>query len=83
MQENNLQTLKLLNEIVSEVLNKKNINLKLNMTAFDVEGWDSLAHTQIIYACEKKFKMRFSLAELGDLKVVEDLINVIIRHQNK
>lgn len=77
MTRNSEDILQTLNEIVENVLRKKNINLSLNMSAKDIEGWDSLAHVQIIYNCEVKFKLRFTLVELGGLNTIKDLVDVI------
>ena len=52
-------------EIVSNVLNRTGIELRPEMQASDVEGWDSLSHVQIIYNCELKFGIQFSLSEGG------------------
>ena len=82
MNKNISRTLEILNEIVSEILKTKNISLELGMTAEDVDGWDSLAHAQIIYNCEEKFNIRFSLFELAELKNIGDLINTIIKHKS-
>ena len=44
-----MQALNLLEKVVSEVLNRDNINLEEWMSAPDIEGWDSLNHVQIIF----------------------------------
>jgi acyl carrier protein len=38
------------------------------MTAADVDGWDSLGHINLIIAVEKRFKIKFSTAEISRLK---------------
>ena len=83
MNKNTKEILKILKSIVEDVLNKEKIILDLNMSAKDIEGWDSLAHVQIIYKCEIKFKVRFTLAELGSLKNVGDLVFIIKKHLEK
>jgi len=42
--------------------------LRDEMTADDVEGWDSLAHLNLIIALEKSFGIRFATAEISRLK---------------
>tara|TARA_Y100000991_G_scaffold119121_1_gene89937 strand:+ start:44 stop:283 length:240 start_codon:yes stop_codon:yes gene_type:complete len=68
---------KKLADIVSEVVGHKNFELKADMKATDVEGWDSLSHVQIIHECEKSLGVRFSLEEISNLNTVGDLINLM------
>ncbi len=75
------ESLAILEEIVSNILNIDNLKLKLEQTAQDIDGWDSLVHAQILYACESRFKIRFSLAEIGKLKTIGDLIDLIIENK--
>lgn len=50
------------------------IVLKDSMTAEDIDGWDSLAHINLVIAVEKAFGVRFATAEIANLK--EDGQNV-------
>ena len=75
------ESLAILEEIVSNILNIDNLKLKLEQTAQDIDGCDSLVHAQILYACESRFKIRFSLAEIGKLKTIGDLIDLIIENK--
>lgn len=43
-------------------------------SAKDIEGWDSLAHITLIVAIEKKFGIKFKLAELQELRNVGDIL---------
>lgn len=72
------------NEIVSrltaifhEVFNDSSIVLRDDMTAADVENWDSLTHMLMITKVEEVFGIKFKLKELNKLKMVGDLIGVI------
>jgi acyl carrier protein len=47
------------------------------MTADDVDGWDSLNHVRLIIAVERAFSVRFSTREISGLKNVGDLAAVI------
>lgn len=42
--------------------------LRDSMTAHDVEGWDSLAHINLIIAIESELGIRFAAAEISGLK---------------
>jgi acyl carrier protein len=47
------------------------------MTAGDVDGWDSLAHVSLVLAIEKKFKIRFAASEIAAFKTVGDMVSCI------
>jgi acyl carrier protein len=53
------------------------IQLRPDMTANDVDGWDSLSHVNLIVAIESKFNIKFSRKELLTFKNVGDLMNSI------
>ncbi len=75
MTENEL--LAQLSLIFMDVIDEGDVNLTMDTTADDVEGWDSLNHVQIIAAVEKKFGFRFSLNEIQLFKNVGDLVRGI------
>jgi len=54
--------------VVRDVFGDDEITLTESTTADDVEGWDSLMHLNLIIALEKRFTIRFSTAEISDLK---------------
>lgn len=66
-----------LTAIFHEVFNDCSIILQDNMTAADVESWDSLTHMLMITKVEEVFGIKFKLKELNKLKMVGDLINTI------
>ena len=66
-----------LEPIFHEVFDDDEIQLRPDMTADDVDGWDSLSHVNLIVAIESKFKIRFSQKELLTFRCVGDLINSI------
>lgn len=63
--------------IFHDVFNDENIVLRDDMTAHDVEKWDSLTHMLMITKVEETFGIRFKLKELNKLKQVGDLIEII------
>ena len=66
-----------LTAVFHEVFNDNNIVLSDEMTAKDVENWDSLTHMLMITKVEETFDIKFKLKELNKLKMVGDLINTI------
>ena len=66
-----------LTAIFHEVFNDNNIALRDDMTANDVDNWDSLTHMLMITKVEEVFGIKFKLKELNKLKMVGDLINTI------
>ena len=46
-------------------------------TANDIEEWDSLSHIRLMVAIERKFRVKFTNAEIESLKRVGDLVSLI------
>lgn len=66
-----------LTNVFHEVFNDNGIVLRDEMTAADVENWDSLTHMLMITKVEEVFGIKFKLKELNKLKMVGDLISTI------
>jgi acyl carrier protein len=66
-----------LNQIFCEVFEDDDISITTEMTADDIDGWDSLSHVNLIVAIESKFNITFSRKELLTFKNVGDLMNSI------
>ena len=66
-----------LTAIFQEVFNDCNIVLRDDMTANDVENWDSLTHMLMLKKVEEVFGIKFKLKELNKLKMVGDLIIIV------
>ena len=47
------------------------------LSADDVDDWDSLAHIRLLLTVEKAFKIKFSTSEVGKLQNVGDLVTLI------
>ncbi|RBP17760.1 acyl carrier protein [Roseiarcus fermentans] len=46
-------------------------------TADDIEEWDSLSHIRLIVAVERRFKVKFTNAEIERLRRVGDLVALV------
>lgn len=61
------------------VFDEDTLQITPDMTATDVDGWDSLSHVNLITAIEAKFNIRFTQKELLKQRNVGDLIADIDR----
>ena len=59
------------------MFNDNSIVLSDEMTANDVEKWDSLTHMLMISTVEEQFGVKFKLKELNKLKQVGDIIDIL------
>jgi acyl carrier protein len=66
-----------LGEIFSDVFLKDDIQLRPELSAKDVPGWDSFKQIDIILAVEEKYRIKFNTKELDSLHNVGDLVRVI------
>ncbi len=66
-----------LTEIFEDVFDEDSIKVTPELTAKDVDGWDSLTHIRLILTIEKAFKIKFSTSEIGKLENVGDLVTLI------
>lgn len=57
-----------LQEVFRDVFKDPDLVLQDGMTAESIDGWDSLAHINLIVAMEKRLKVRFTTAEISRLK---------------
>lgn len=67
-----------LTPVFHEVFSDNTIVLRDDMTAADVENWDSLTHMLMITKVEEVFGIRFKLRELNKLKNVGDLCDTVL-----
>ena len=66
-----------LKSVFEKVLEEKDITITREMTAQDVEKWDSLRHVQLISEVESAFGIKFKLREIMSMNNVGDLIDLI------
>jgi acyl carrier protein len=67
-----------INDVFRDVLDNDEIQVKSETTADDIEEWDSLTHIQLIVALEKKFKIKFTAAEITSYKNVGHMAESIL-----
>jgi acyl carrier protein len=64
-------------EIFQDVFDEDSIQVTPELSAKDVDGWDSLTHIRLILTIERVFKIKFSTSEIGKLANVGDLVALI------
>jgi acyl carrier protein len=72
-----MSTMEKLNAIFCEVFDEDDLVITPEMTANDVDGWDSLSHVNLIVAIEGRFSIRFTQKELLSFKNVGEMLNCI------
>jgi acyl carrier protein len=66
-----------LNTLFREIVEDSDVTLKREVTAKDVDGWDSLTHIQFIVAIEKYFKVKFTLKDTKSWNNVGEMVDAI------
>jgi acyl carrier protein len=70
-------------KVFRDVFGDDRLILRDDMTANDVEGWDSLAHLNLIIAIEKRFGIKFANAEISRLKDEDQNVGTFIELVNR
>lgn len=71
------EVLKALTPVFHDVFDDDSIVLSPEMTANDIDGWDSQAHVMLTVAAEQHFGIKFRTAELESLRNVGHFAQVI------
>ncbi|CAN5579076.1 acyl carrier protein [soil metagenome] len=66
-----------LQEIFRDVFDQEDLVLTRESNASTIEDWDSLAHVNLVTSIEKRYRIKFALGELQELKNVGDMIDLI------
>ena len=66
-----------LTKIFRKILNEDSLMLTNDLTANDVDNWDSLTHMLLITEIEEEFSIKFKLRELNKMKNVGILMDII------
>ena len=66
-----------LGPIFRDILDLPELVLSRESNASNVEGWDSLAHVNLVTAIQQHYKIKFALGELQELKNVGEMIDLI------
>lgn len=74
-----MDVLQRLEPVFRDVFDEPDLKIHRGLTADDVEAWDSLSHIGLLAAVEKEFGIKFSLAEVRNLKDVGELADLVAR----
>ena len=66
-----------LTKIFRELFSNTSIIISDDLTANDIDGWDSLTHMLLIVEIESFFSIKFKLKDLNKMKNVGELIKII------
>ena len=66
-----------LTEIFHDVFMRDDLVLTPELTAKQVQGWDSFKQIEIIMASEEKWGIKFNTRELDSLRCVGDLAKMV------
>lgn len=66
-----------LTDIFNDVFIRDDMELKPEMTARDVPGWDSFRQIEIIMAAEERFGVKLQNSEIDQIGNVADLVQAL------
>lgn len=75
--ENNLQNR--LIEVFKKTFELKELEWNANLTAEDIDGWDSITHLDLIVNTEKEFGIEISGFDVMGLQNIGDLLTLVER----
>ena len=67
-----------INDIFRDVFDDDSLVITDETNSEDIEDWDSLEHINLVVAMEKRFNMKFNIKEVGNLKNVGEMADLIL-----
>ena len=64
-------------DVFRDVFDEPDLVITRESNAENVPDWDSMTHVNLVIAIEKRYKVKFALGELGELKDVGDLLDLL------
>ena len=64
-------------EVFRDVFDRPDLVITRESNAATVDDWDSLTHVNLVTALSMKYKIRFALGELEELKNVGDMLDLV------
>jgi acyl carrier protein len=66
-----------LTRLFQDIFDDDSISVTPELSAKDVDGWDSITHIRLMLTVEKAFKVKFSTSEISNLQNIGDLVALI------
>lgn len=66
-----------LQPLFRDILDQPNLRITRESNSSNVEGWDSLAHINLVTAIEQEYNVKFSIDELLELKNVGEMADLM------
>ena len=66
-------------KLVQDVFDRPDLAYRPDLSAADVDEWDSLSHVSLLSAIEKEFGVRFTLFEVAPLKNLGEMVELVRR----
>lgn len=66
-----------LQPLFRDILDQPNLRITRESNSSNVEGWDSLAHINLVTAIEQEYNVKFSIDELLELKNVGEMVDLM------
>jgi acyl carrier protein len=66
-------------DIITDVLDRPDLEIEAESSAANVDGWDSFNQINIIVAIEARFGIKINTAEIEELHDVGELVDLINR----
>jgi acyl carrier protein len=67
-----------LSAVFREVFQEEDLEIEADMTAADIDEWDSIMHINLILTVEEHFDVRFRSSEVAQLRSVGELHDLIV-----
>jgi len=68
-----------LQDIFRDVLRDSELEMKPELTAFDIKGWDSFNNMRIIAKIQKQFNLRFKAQDIVGLNNFGELVLAVTK----
>ncbi|HEX7506486.1 MAG TPA: acyl carrier protein [Polyangia bacterium] len=72
-----MKCLEVLNHVFQQVFANPALTITPEMTPNDIDGWDSMAHVNLVSAVQLRFKIKFENKELRSIRTVGDLAKLV------
>jgi acyl carrier protein len=64
-------------DVFRDIFDRPGLLITRQSSTLTVDDWDSLTHVNLVTAIEKRYKIKFALGELQELKNVGDMLDLM------